>query len=104
VRLGQLLTHNGTPPGPTQGRPRPPLDEIATRFQQAQCEGRRPEAGALVASHVGNRSHAIIDIDLRRRGVRRIVLLFGRGIAGVHVLEGLVLLLHGLVRRVDGRL
>jgi hypothetical protein len=84
------------------------LDEIATRFQQAKCQGRRPEAGAHVASHVashvGNRSHAGIDIRLHRRGVRRIVLLFGRGIAGVHVLEGLVLLLHGLVRRVDGRL
>jgi hypothetical protein len=100
----QKLTQNGTPPGPPEGRLRPPLDEIATGFQQTKCEGRRPEAGALVASHVGHRSHAGIDIRLHRRGVRRIVLLFSRGNAGVHVLEGLVLLLHGLVRRVDGRL
>ncbi len=98
------MAHIGTPPGPPEDRPRPPLDEIATRFQQAKCEGRRPETSALVASHVGNRSHAGIVIRLQRRGVRRIVLLFGRGNAGVQVLEGLVLLLHGLVRRVDGRL
>ena len=98
------MAHIGTPPGPPEDRPRPPLDEIATRFQQAKCEGRRPETGALVASHVGNRSHAGIDIRLQRRGIRRIVLLFGRGNAGVQVLEGLVLLLHGLLRRVDGRL
>jgi hypothetical protein len=71
----------------------------ASKMRRAPAPGRPP-----VASHVGNRSHARIDIRLHRRGVRRIVLLFGRGNAGVHVLEGLVLLLHGLVRRVDGRL
>jgi hypothetical protein len=77
-------------------------------FSMRNAEGRRSEAGALLASHVasdfGNRSHAGVDVRLHHRGVRRIVLLFGRGIAGVHVLEGLVLLLHGLVRGIDGRL
>jgi hypothetical protein len=28
-----LVAHIGTPPGPPEDRPRPPLDEIATRFQ-----------------------------------------------------------------------
>ena len=99
-----LAAHIGSRPACQKIGRRPPLDAIAARFQDAKCEGRRLESGALVASHVGNRSHAGIDFRLQRRGVRRIVLLFGRGNAGVQVLKGLVLLLHGLVRRVDGRL
>ena len=48
--------------------------------------------------------HAGVDISLYCCGVCRVVLRFRRGIAGIHVLEGLVHLLDGLVRGVDGRL